>query len=108
MKKIAMCIMAACLSLTFLPLQANPSTNAPLTSTPAPAPTPAQAAEIKILELRLNEINSMDKATLKASEKKSMRKEVRSINHKLREVGGGVYVSAGALIIILILLIVLL
>jgi len=106
MKKIAMCLLAACLSLTFLPLQANAAANvAPTTTT---VPSPAAEAEAKTLELRLNEINAMDKTNLKSSEKKSMRKEVRSINHKLREIGGGVYVSAGALIIILILLIVLL
>jgi hypothetical protein len=50
----------------------------------------------------------MDKANMKSSEKKSMRKEVKSINHKLREIGGGVYISAGGLILILILLIILL
>ena len=107
MKKIVMCLLAASLSLTFLPLQANAATNAPV-STTIPATNTSEAAEAKILELRLNEINAMDKTNLKSSEKKTMRKEVRSINHKLREVGGGVYVSAGALIIILILLIVLL
>lgn len=106
MKKIAMYLLAACLSLTFLPLQANAATTAVPTTTTVPSP--AAAAEAKTLELRLNEINAMDKTNLKSSEKKSMRKEVRSINHKLREIGGGVYVSAGALIVILILLIVLL
>lgn len=106
MKKIAMGLLAACLSLTFLPLQANASTNVPTTTTTVPSP--AAAAEVKALELRLNEINAMDKTKLKSSEKKSMRKEVKSINHKLRDIGGGVYVSAGALIVVLILLIVLL
>ena len=106
MKKIAMGLLAACLSLTILPLQANASTNVPTTTTTVPSP--AAAAEVKALELRLNEINAMDKTKLKSSEKKSMRKEVKSINHKLRDIGGGVYVSAGALIVVLILLIVLL
>jgi hypothetical protein len=45
---------------------------------------------------------------LKSSEKKSLRKEVRSINHKLNAIGGGVYISAGAAILILVLLIILL
>jgi hypothetical protein len=45
---------------------------------------------------------------MKSAEKKSLRKEVKSINHKVREIGGGVYLSAGAIILIVILLIVLL
>ncbi|MCX6300735.1 MAG: hypothetical protein NTW82_00995 [Bacteroidia bacterium] len=45
---------------------------------------------------------------LKSSEKKNLRKEVRSINHKLKAIGGGVYISAGAAIIIILLLIILL
>jgi hypothetical protein len=46
-------------------------------------------------------------STLKSSEKKNLRKEVRSINHKLKAISGGVYISAGAAIIILLLIILL-
>lgn len=105
MKKIVICLMAICLSLTLLPLQSNAATTAPLTT--LPAPKPVANAESKVLELRLNEINAMDRTNMKASEKKSLRKEVRSINSKRRDIGGGVYISAGALILIIILLIVL-
>ena len=49
----------------------------------------------------------MDKSKMKSAEKKSMRKEVRTINHRLHD-GGGIYLSAGAAILIVILLIVLL
>jgi hypothetical protein len=106
MKKIIICVMAAFLSLTFLPLQSNAATSEPAST--LVAPDPAVAAEIKNLELRLSEINAMDKSEMKAAEKKSLRKEVKTINHKLRDISGGVYVSAGAIIIVLILLIVLL
>ena len=57
---------------------------------------------------RLNEIDALDKANLNSSEKRQLRKEVRIIKHKLLTSGGGVYVSVGALILILILLIILL
>lgn len=67
-----------------------------------PAPTTANAIELKS---RLTEIRGMDKSGLKASEKKQLRKEKRSIKSELRQVKGGVYVSAGALIVILIILI---
>ena len=106
MKKIILCLMAICLSLTFLPLQSNAATNAEPSS--LVAPKPAESAEVKTLELRLNEINAMDKSKLKSAEKKNLRKEVKSINHKLRETGGVVYLSAGTIILILILLIILL
>jgi hypothetical protein len=98
--------MATCLSLTFLQLQSNAATTAAPSS--LVDSKSAESAEAKTLVLRLNEINAMDKSKLKSSDKKNLRKEVSSIRHKLREVGGGVYLSAGAIILIVILLIVLL
>ena len=104
MKKIAICLMATCLSLTLLPLQSSAATITPATS--IPAPTPAETAEAKMLTLRLKEINMMDKSNLKSADKKDLRKEVRSINHKLREISGGVYLSVSAIILILILMVI--
>ena len=49
----------------------------------------------------------MDKSKLKASEKKKLRKEVKSIRHRLNDLSNGFYVSAGALIVIVLLLILL-
>ena len=60
------------------------------------------------LVTRLNEIDALDKSNLNSSEKHQLRKEVRIIKHKLLANGGGVYVSVGALILLLILLIILL
>jgi hypothetical protein len=104
MKKIAIYLMATCLSLTLLPLQSSAATITPATS--IPAPIPAESAEAKTLTLRLNEINMMDKSNLKSADKKDLRKEVRSINHKLREISGGVYLSVSTIILILILLVI--
>jgi hypothetical protein len=106
MKKIILCLMVTCLSLTFIPLQVSAATVADPIS--VPAPKPADAAEAKTLLLRLNEINATDMSKLKSSEKKDLRKEVRSINHRLKTISGGIYVSAGAAIIIILLLIILL
>jgi hypothetical protein len=109
MKKIILCLMVTFLTLTFVPLQSNAATvAAPDKTENAKAPTAAEAAEAKTLQLRLDEINAMDKTELKASEKKSLRKEVRTINHSLREISGGVYLSVGAVILIALLLIILL
>jgi len=98
--------MVACLSLTFLPFTSKAG-NAPVTAA-VPNPRPAESAEVKNLELRLNAINSMDKTKMKASEKKELRKEVKEIKHSLKALGGGVYLSGAAVILIVILLIVLL
>lgn len=98
--------MATLLSLTFIPLQSNAM--GPETSPALVEPKPAEVARVRVLELRLDEINAMDKSKLTAAEKKTLRKEVKSINSSLRAIGGGVYVSVGALILILIILIILL
>lgn len=109
MKKIILTLMATCLSLTFVPLQSFAATiEEPSSLVVTKPPEPAESAEAKALLLRLDEINATDMSKLKLAEKKELRKEVRSIKHELREVGGGVYLSAGALILIVILLIVLL
>ena len=109
MKKIVFCLMTAFLLLTFIPLQLNASTSDPITTLPAPPPlSPAEAAKVLSLESRLKEIDAIDKSELKAADKKGLRKEVKSIKHELRTIGGGVYISAGALILILLLLIILL
>jgi hypothetical protein len=109
MKKIILCLMATFLSLTFIPLQSSAATVAvPVTKEAAKPPTPAETAEAKTLQLRLDEINSMDKTDLKVAEKKNLRKEVRSINHKLKEISGGVYLSVGAVLLIALILIILL
>jgi len=98
--------MAIFLSLTFIPLQSSGVTATKPSS--VVDPKPAESAEAKALELRLTEINAMDKSKLNSADKKSLRKEVKSINHKMRALGGGVYLSVGAILLVLILLVVLL
>jgi hypothetical protein len=105
MKKIVICLMAMFLSLTFLPLSAAGSNTVP---TDTKATTKTESAEANTLILRLHEIKGMDKTKLNASEKKSLRKEVRATEKRLKEISGGVYISVGAIILIVILLVVLL
>jgi hypothetical protein len=103
MKKLAVYTMAALMLFAFTPMQAN--------STPTSAvatPINVKTAETEEILLRLDEINEIDKSTLKFSEKKELRKEVRSINKELKERQSGIYLSVGAVILILILLIILL
>jgi len=66
------------------------------------------SAEAQVLLNRLDEINAMDKAPLSKTEKRELRKEVRTIKKELTESSGGIYLSVGAVIIIILLLILLL
>ena len=99
MKKLVICIMAAFLSLTFIPIQA--SANSPK---PATTLTAEKTAELKAINLRISEINSMDKTNLKASEKKSLRKEIKGMNKKVRRDYSYAY-GSGLLLLLLIILI---
>jgi hypothetical protein len=105
MKKIKLGLMIICLSLTFQPLTSNAET---ITASPSSVVSKlAESEKAKSLLVRLDEINAMDKSDLKSSEKRSLRREVRSIEKQLKETSGGVYISVGALIIIVLLLIIL-
>jgi malate/lactate dehydrogenase len=57
---------------------------------------------------RLHEIKEMDKNNLTRSEKKDLRKEVKNIRKQLKKASNGIYLSVGAIIIIVLILILLL
>jgi hypothetical protein len=109
MKKIILCLMATVMSLAFIPLElsAKPKIATPPMADPSPV-SPAEANRANELLLRLDEIKKADKSELKASEKKELRSEVRTINSELKSIGNGVYLSGAAIIVIIILLVVLL
>lgn len=97
--------MVACLSLSFLPLQSYAGIPG---STGLPGTTTNASIEANALLLRLHEIKDMDRSGMTSSEKKVLRKEVRSIRNELRRANDGIYLSVGAIIIIILLLILLL
>lgn len=70
--------------------------------------TPVENPQAQALLSRLEEIKAMDKNELTSSEKKDLRKEVKSIKKELKTMNQGVYLSVGAIIIIVLLLILLL
>ena len=67
-----------------------------------------QKDEEQMMLSRLYEIHQMDKTHLSATDRKLLRKEVKSIKTKMSEMKGGVYLSVGAVIIIILLLILIL
>ncbi len=57
---------------------------------------------------RLEDIKDMNKSGLTSSEKKDLRKEVKGIKKEMKTIKGGIYLSVGAIIIVILLLILLL
>lgn len=57
---------------------------------------------------RLENIRDMNKSGLTRSEKKELRKEVKEIKKEMKAIKGGVYLSVGAIIIVILLLILIL
>src|ERR1041385_5581107 len=85
---------------------AAPTSNeTPTTSNPTET---ANAAEMQRLTNRLEEIKAMDLKNMPRSEKRKYAKEVKQIQKKMNALSGGVYISAGALLIIIVLLLILL
>lgn len=86
-----------------LPARSNP--------VPADSTMPADAKELRGQQMlhRLEEIRAMDKSTLTKAEKKELRKEVKEIRREARrDEIKGIYLSIGAVIIIVLLLILIL
>lgn len=100
MKKLPFYLMMMVLSLSIFP-----STIMAAEKTATTATTKEMPAEVKVMINRLEEIKEMDKSSLSRSEKKELRKEVRAIKSELKATGNGVYISVGAIIIIVLLLI---
>ncbi len=104
MKKITFVMMlVAALMLNFSAVSANetnPRIKADLTT--------EQRAELSRIMSRVDEIKSMDKSKLSKEERKELRKELKDMKKKANAIGGGVYLSVGAIIIIILLLILIL
>jgi hypothetical protein len=105
MKKQTLLTMIFLCSLFITPINLVAKTIEPITTSSNQKEVPAS---VKILLNRLEEIKKMDKSSLNSSEKKELRKEVRTIKKTLKSTGNGVYLSIGAIIIIILLLILLL
>ncbi|MCX2478840.1 hypothetical protein OQY15_07025 [Pedobacter sp. MC2016-15] len=70
--------------------------------------TMEQKAQLEKITNRVEEIKAMDKSNMSKAERKELRKELREMKKEARAMGGGVYLSVGAIIIIILLLILIL
>jgi len=106
MKKTTLIITTVITSLCISPNFASATTAEPITNSANSAKT--VPADMQIMYDRLEVIKKTDRALMTRSEKKELRKEVRTIKSELKSKNGGVYLSVGAIIIIILLLIILL
>ena len=90
--------------ITLLMTVSIPAISAPMLPT---EPSNSEAAA-QALITRLHEIKDMDKSNLSKTEKKELRNEVKNIKKELKANSRGIYLSVGAIIIIVLLLILLL
>lgn len=105
MKKITLYLLMLIMSISFFPNTMTAAGNPSNTPATAPIEVPAH---VQVQLDRLNEIKAMDKSDMTSSEKKALRKEVKVIKSSLRDSNSGIYLSVGAVIIIVLLLILLL
>lgn len=69
--------------------------------------TVEEEARVAEIESRVAEIKAMDLSDLSNEERKEVKNELKEMKKEARALGGGVYISVGAIIIILLLLILL-
>lgn len=72
--------------------------------------TAKEQTEVRIMEMnqRVAEIKAMDLSHLNKSERTNLKTELKDMKKELRSYDGVIYISAGTLILIIILLIILL
>jgi hypothetical protein len=101
MKKYILFLFTAVMALTFVPQNANAAT------TPAVKTTDGTLSQL-LLANRLDEINATDQSAMTRDEKKALQTEKRSVQGEMQNGSGGVYISVGALLLIILILIILL
>jgi len=99
MKKV-LTILAIFLSVQFV--EATPKND------PKKELTEAQQIRLAEMEQRLEEIKAMDFKSMSKDEVKSVRVELKEMKKEAKRAGNGVYISVGAIIVILLLLILIL
>jgi hypothetical protein len=77
-------------------------------TTPAKTENKMSEEELSRLTRRVEEIRDMDKSDLTTKERKELRKELRSIKENVRRDGGYIYIGAGTLLVVILLVILLL
>lgn len=103
LKIIAFTAITACiLPLSSHAMKAN---RAALVNSVSPSDSINDSRTAAQIVLRVNEIQDMDKSNLSPEEKKALRRELRDMKHNADGLDKKVYLSIGAIIIIILVLI---
>ena len=106
MKKPFLSLIAAAALFTYT---GNPAEATNLKSKEPKVLTVEETERLKEIEAKVFEIKEMDFSLLSKEEKKELRNELKSLEKEAKSTrGNGLYISTGALIVIIILLIILL
>jgi hypothetical protein len=105
MRKLVFYTMTICLLFTFSPGDVKAVNSTPKSAIVAERLT--EAEKVQAMLDRLQEIKAMDRKLLTSDQRKDLRKEVREIKQEMKAVTG-IYISIGALVIIILLLILIL
>lgn len=109
MKKLFFYSIAALLLLAFSPMQLKAAMESCSTTEVTDVASEVTSSDaVYSLLARLDEIKALDKSVMSPSEKKELRKEVRTIKKELKELGAGGYIITVAAAIIIVLLLILL
>ncbi|WP_143959349.1 hypothetical protein [Litoribacter populi] len=68
--------------------------------------TAEEKERLSEIENRVDEIKAMDFGDMSKAEKKGIKKELKELNKEAKQLSGGVYISVGAIILILILILI--
>ncbi len=101
MKKVILCSFTSLLAFAFIPNAAKATDAINQTELPTNS-----ASSKTILLTGSNEIKAIEHSSLSRAEKSAMRNEIRSTDKQTHNGPGGIYISVGALIIIILLLII--
>jgi hypothetical protein len=101
MKKSVFYALLIIISLSAIPTAVHAAEKTPLSKTNIPEDVPA---EIRLMINRLEEIKELDRSDMNRSERKALREEVRTLKSAVKAAGYGIYISAGAVIVILLIL----
>lgn len=109
MKKIIYCLTVAVI-FTFLSVTVSAATVNKNNIVKEPVLTEAQKeARVEQITQRVEEIRAMDKSKLSHEQRKELRKELKEMKNEARAItSGGVYLSVGAIIIIILVLLLIL
>lgn len=104
MKNATLYLIILLISISSIP---TPIYAAEKDSTSISNPPKKVPAEVQLMLDRLKEIKAIDKSNMSRIEKRALRKEVKSLSAAIRSTSSGIYLSLGAILIIILLIILL-